>query len=604
MDGDTNKAGDEIKHKVNNVHEGLKFEEEKAREALPGERQFLHGEIKLKAQTTTKSEAVAALIDEVINAETVQHIYLDGAAAALPQNQVSITLFSRNNEQNNVRVDSKETSPYTSERNGSASQFNITYLLFLERSGRIRVEEPKDGHCGIHSLQRSKHGLNTLPLRDVIGKGRKEMAAAIRNNHDSLLVLLQDYGLKSDQILERANMHEEVRYEEVCSSDHWVGGFYSLDLIAWSMETKRKVCLLVDGELSVTVHSENCMAYTIHLSDFTPSAEDIVMICVDDNHFEALLPSERTDNRREDIIDDLYAEQERLPSADKCRTLSHINVVRTQNDGQTMDVLSSLEKAIVSSERAANASLPLLDEDIADDTIEESSIFTVLPKSSQPEEDADFFAEAAELAVLLGEQLTTSNLSTDSGDDWSRRASPDPPKTRANAELQALGDEDDERGDEGGASSSDVIERASVKSTHRNAKKRAELEAAKRAAVTKQDFKQAKAIQGELKALDDEDNARCDIGASSNDKEVARGDKDGASSSDVIEGTSVKSTHRNAKKRAELEAAKRAAVTKQDFKRAKAIQGELKALNDEGAANCKNCATDIGAIVSPLVGLL
>ena len=522
----------------------------------------------------------------MINAETVQHIYLDGAAAALPQNQVSITLFSRNNEQNNVRVDSKETSPYTSERNGSASQFNITYLLFLERSGRIRVEEPKDGHCGIHSLQRSKHGLNTLPLRDVIGKGRKEMAAAIRNNHDSLLVLLQDYGLKSDQILERANMHEEVRYEEVCSSDHWVGGFYSLDLIAWSMETKRKVCLLVDGELSVTVHSENCMAYTIHLSDFTPSAEDIVMICVDDNHFEALLPSERTDNRREDIIDDLYAEQERLPSADKCRTLSHINVVRTQNDGQTMDVLSSLEKAIVSSERAANASLPLLDEDIADDTIEESSIFTVLPKSSQPEEDADFFAEAAELAVLLGEQLTTSNLSTDSGDDWSRRASPDPPKTRANAELQALGDEDDERGDEGGASSSDVIERASVKSTHRNAKKRAELEAAKRAAVTKQDFKQAKAIQGELKALAEKDDER--------------GDKN----NDVIERTSVKSTDQNAKKRAELEAAKRAAVTKQDFKRAKAIQGELKALNDEGAANCKNCATDIGAIVSPLVGLL
>jgi hypothetical protein len=57
---------------------------------------------------------------------------------------------------------------------------------------------------------------------------------------------------------------------------YWVK---NIDLIAWSLETKKKVCVITDSDLVVIVYSGISQPQYIQLSEFSPNADDIV-ICI------------------------------------------------------------------------------------------------------------------------------------------------------------------------------------------------------------------------------------------------------------------------------------------------------------------------------------
>jgi len=87
--------------------------------------------------------------------------------------------------------------------------------------------------------------------RRTICKGRSEMAQALSNNHDSLLECSY-YSSTSADIYLRARIHEMMAMVgEPRTGAYWVE---NIDLIAWSLETKKKVCVITDSDLVVIVY--------------------------------------------------------------------------------------------------------------------------------------------------------------------------------------------------------------------------------------------------------------------------------------------------------------------------------------------------------------
>jgi len=99
------------------------------------------------------------------------------------------------------------------------------------------------------------------------------MAQALRNNHDSLLEC-SFYSATSEDIYLRSGIHEVAMDGEPCTGDYWVE---TIDLIAWSLETKKKVCVITDSDHEVMVYFGISQPECIQLADFSPNADDIVM---------------------------------------------------------------------------------------------------------------------------------------------------------------------------------------------------------------------------------------------------------------------------------------------------------------------------------------
>jgi len=133
-----------------------------------------------------------------------------------------------------------------------ASTFQEVFIAFMKRSSRILVDNPTDGHCGIHCLQEFLRPFSAMPsyLR-TISRGRSEMAQALRNNRDSLLAC-SFYSITCEDIYLRSGIHEVAMDGEPCTGDYWVE---TIDLIAWSLETKKKVCVITDSDHEVMVYS-------------------------------------------------------------------------------------------------------------------------------------------------------------------------------------------------------------------------------------------------------------------------------------------------------------------------------------------------------------
>jgi hypothetical protein len=85
--------------------------------------------------------------------------------------------------------------------------------------------------------------------RRTICKGRSEMAQALSNNHDSLLDCSY-YSPTIADIYLRARIHEVAMVGESRTGAYWVE---NIDLIARSLEIKKKVCVITDSDCCYSV---------------------------------------------------------------------------------------------------------------------------------------------------------------------------------------------------------------------------------------------------------------------------------------------------------------------------------------------------------------
>ena len=176
----------------------------------------------------------------------------------------------------------------------------------------------------------------------TISKGRSEMAQALRNNHDSLLEC-SFYSASSEEIYLRSGLHEVAMDGEPCDRISWVE---TIDLIAWSLEIKKKVCVITDSDLEVMVYSGIAQPECIQLAEFSPSADDVVMFYVSGVHYEALLHFNKDFVKAEDFLDDFHAKNGRcLSEEEHTRFLCRVNAVRNLRSEPLMD-LSSLHDAL------------------------------------------------------------------------------------------------------------------------------------------------------------------------------------------------------------------------------------------------------------------
>ena len=220
----------------------------------------------------------------------------------------------------------------------SVSTFKEVFVAFMNRTSRILIGNPGDGHCGIHCLQQFLRPFGAMPsYRRTITKGRSEMAQALRNNHDSLLECSY-YSSTSADIYLRAGIHEVAMDGEPCTGTYWVE---NIDLIAWSLETKKRVCVITEDDLVVMVYSGISQPQCIPLADFSPNADDIVMYYVDGVHYETLLHFNEDFVQIEDFLDDFYAENRRgLTSEEHTRFLGRVNAVRDLRNEPSIDLVT------------------------------------------------------------------------------------------------------------------------------------------------------------------------------------------------------------------------------------------------------------------------
>ena len=97
-----------------------------------------------------------------------------------------------------------------------------------------------DGHCGIRcfvrhgneAIEDEKHVVNLSHVSD----GRRALAAALLKHEGALIELLSPFGLKAAEVQARATLHLSCADMKSCDSKFYVGGWHSIDFVAWAME--------------------------------------------------------------------------------------------------------------------------------------------------------------------------------------------------------------------------------------------------------------------------------------------------------------------------------------------------------------------------------
>ena len=215
-------------------------------------------------------------------------------------------------------------------------------LHFLARTFRILLEVLRDGHCGILCLVRPEHPLNGAPTHNqLIYEGRTRMANALRN-HGAAMTEIPECGLSTDALEARIQMHDEVKTAfGGCEQPFWVESL--IDLMAWSAATGKKIGLVRQFHMEVTVYSGYAIPTSVSLDEYAPEPEDLVLYHVNGNlvlyhvngsHYQSLFyhraePVITTDN----IFDEIFeVRSQRFPMSDDCQKvlLPRVNTVRTQ----------------------------------------------------------------------------------------------------------------------------------------------------------------------------------------------------------------------------------------------------------------------------------
>ena len=113
---------------------------------------------------------------------------------------------------------------------------------------RDYVVETPDGHCGIRSIWRQDNSCGEFAKIDSehIRKGRVKLAWGLLYYSSFMVNVIKGaHGeagcVDPQEIEERAKLHLGCDASQDCDSRYYVGGFHSLDLIAWAMVTKRVV---------------------------------------------------------------------------------------------------------------------------------------------------------------------------------------------------------------------------------------------------------------------------------------------------------------------------------------------------------------------------
>ena len=97
----------------------------------------------------------------------------------------------------------------------------------------------QDNSCGEFPKIDSEH----------IRKGRVKLAWGLRCYSSFIVNVIEGAdgvagGIDPQEIVERAQLHLGCDASKACDSRYYVGGFHSLDLIAWTMVTKRVVFMI------------------------------------------------------------------------------------------------------------------------------------------------------------------------------------------------------------------------------------------------------------------------------------------------------------------------------------------------------------------------
>ena len=117
------------------------------------------------------------------------------------------------------------------------AEFERALYAFLVRGHHERIKEHGDGHCGARSMARQavgvhlKKGMHDATWQHIF-EARNDIARALENQKVDLVQLLGAFGVTSDGVEARANLHKECAAWESCNPDFYVGGDNSIDFIA------------------------------------------------------------------------------------------------------------------------------------------------------------------------------------------------------------------------------------------------------------------------------------------------------------------------------------------------------------------------------------
>jgi len=153
--------------------------------------------------------------------------------------------LSKSNTQN---IQKKTILKPLKNQNTSSSQYASSVKSFLQRVNRAYINEVGDGNCGLRSMLRQDNSCGEFAkiTPEHIRNGRVKLASALQTYSSFTVNLIKGaHGVAGcigpREIEERAQLHLGCDASKACDSSYYVGGFHSLDLIAWAMVTKRAV---------------------------------------------------------------------------------------------------------------------------------------------------------------------------------------------------------------------------------------------------------------------------------------------------------------------------------------------------------------------------
>ena len=98
--------------------------------------------------------------------------------------------------------------------------------------------------------------------------------------------LLSPFGLKAADVLARATLHLSCADMKSCDSKFYVGGWHSIDFVAWAMELQKPIYLVAVRDLKIRIFEPNTMPKEVELKSITPGTNALVMEFTGD-HFNS-----------------------------------------------------------------------------------------------------------------------------------------------------------------------------------------------------------------------------------------------------------------------------------------------------------------------------
>ena len=98
--------------------------------------------------------------------------------------------------------------------------------------------------------------------------------------------LLSPFGLEAAEVQTRATLHLSCADMKSCDSKFYVGGWHSIDFVAWAMELQQPIYLVAVRDLKTRIFEPNAMSKEAELKSVTPGTNALVMEFTGD-HFNS-----------------------------------------------------------------------------------------------------------------------------------------------------------------------------------------------------------------------------------------------------------------------------------------------------------------------------